>query len=170
MRGLIAFIFVVSAVLAALWWKLERSLNDSERYVFERLEDAVAGNSPSLSGIASAFGLPADCAAKGCYFDQSQVANPAFAAGRLHPGQDRLIFVLEKAKGQCIRVDRAISHFGAGELEEACVHGGCWYFRVQHRWGILGFGLENPKAVCVESVVINSSPEQRPRNDAARRR
>lgn len=168
MRGLILVILAVavSAATAALWWTNGPSLNANERHLFERLESAVGSGPPSSSEIVRAFSLPPDCARRSCFFELSEVVSPTFATGNLRPTGEGLVFVLEGPRGQCVRVDRAAGHFGAGEVRQACAHGGCWYVEASRQWGVLGFGLENRGATCVASVVINSLPYQRPRNDA----
>src|SRR5687767_9057416 len=105
MRGLTLVILAVSAVLAAVWWRNEFSLNANERHLFERLESVVADGPPSSSGIVRAFGLPPECLGKSCFFEQSEAENPAFAAGDLRPIGDGVVFVLERPKGDCVRVE-----------------------------------------------------------------
>ncbi|HYI48437.1 MAG TPA: hypothetical protein VEX35_08240 [Allosphingosinicella sp.] len=168
MRVLTLVLLAVSAVTTAPPSRNGPSLNSSERQLFERLEGVVASGRPTASEIVRAFGLPPECARRSCFFEQSQVVSHGFTGGDLRPAEDGLVFVLERPTGQCIRVDRAIAYFGAGEPRESCSHGGCWYVKARHRWGILGFGLEAPGATCVASVVINSLPYQRPRDDDAR--
>jgi hypothetical protein len=166
MRGLIPVMLAATAATAALAWRDEPALNESERQLFERLDSLVAGGPPRSSEIVRAFSLPAQCERGSCFFAQSEIANPVFAGGNLRPTEEGLVFVLERPRGQCIRIDRAVAHFGTGEVEQSCSDSDCWYVKASHGWGILGFGLESPAATCAASVVINSLPYQRPRDDA----
>lgn len=165
MYGAMPVILAISAVAAALWGQ-DEPLNASERELFQRLESVAAEGPPSSSGIVRAFGLSPACGRSSCFFERTEIGGAIFAEGNLRPARGGLVFVLERAAGQCIRVDRVAGRFGTGMAREACAHGGCWYVETRRQWGILAFGLDDPEATCVASVVINSLAYQRPRNDA----
>ena len=138
--------------------------NPSETALFARVDQALASNPPSTADIVKAFGLPADCERKSCFFEASQIAGARSERGNLRSNADGLIFVLEKLSGECIRASAVTRRFRTGPAEQSCFDAQCWYLRSQHDWGIVSFEVVTPEAQCVSSVVINTLPEMRARN------
>ena len=163
--GLFVALLVGIGITAALWWQLNRDLEPAEQRLFEKLDSAISGNPPRAEDVVKAFDLDEECAHKTCFFDSGQIGSLRYGKGNIRPSEEGLIFGFEDFASACIRVDRAESHFGLGQPEESCAHGGCWYRTAQHEWGIIGFGVKDPNDQCVSSVVINTQPYQRPRGN-----
>ena len=165
--GLFVAILVGVGITGALWWHMNRAPNPNanERLLFEKLDFAISGNPPRAEDVLKVFGLDDSCARKSCFFESGQIGGLRYTGGQISPSNEGLIYVLEDLSGECIRVDRAERHFGTGQPEESCAHGGCWYRTAQHEWGIIAFGVKGPDAQCVSSVVINTEDYQRPQRD-----
>jgi len=136
----------------------------AESTLFEKLDRAISNAPPRAGDVVQAFGLDDDCAGNGCFFKGGDIGGIKYASGNLRPTKEGLIFVLEDFSGQCVRVDQAEVHYGTRKPEEGCDHGGCWYRSAQYEWGIIGFGVKDPKAQCVSSLVINTEQYQRPKS------
>ena len=157
-----ALLVLITAALT-LWWLNVGRFNPSERKFFNRIEAVLVDAPPSPLNIVSEFELPKECGQTSCVFQGSKIADVSYAGGDLRPTNNGLVFVMEKLAGECIRTDMVAKRFGASRIKQACAHGGCWYLEFPRDWGVLAFGLENSKASCVSSLVINSLPERRPR-------
>lgn len=162
MRGLILIIVAATGGMAAMAWASQPSLNESERMLFERLARVTANGPPTPAAIARTFGLPAPCGRENCAFDLPG-ADAGFASGDLRAWDQGLIFVLERPRGQCVRIDRAAARFRLGPPVQACFDAECWYREDEHDWGFVAFGVDTPDAVCASSVVINRPGHSRPR-------
>lgn len=160
-RGLLLAVLAALALVAAIWWQQNRSLTPEERLLFSKLDSAISHQPPRATDVIAAFDLPDDCHDRTCFLKEGNVGNLQYSSGNLRQQNDSIVFVAEGFSDTCIRSDRVKSYFGTGEAEQSCSHGGCWYTKAQHRWGILGFELDQPEAPCVTSVVINSLPYQR---------
>jgi hypothetical protein len=160
--GFILTILIPIGLGITIWWK-QNSLNSDERLLFARLGEAMLHQPPQATEVIAAFGLPDNCRDQTCSLKQGQIGNLHYTGGDLRQPEHGIVFILKGFYNACIRSERVRTYFHTGEAEQPCLHGGCWYTRAQHDWGILTFELESRTSECVRSVVINSLPERRPR-------
>ena len=161
-RGLIAIVILALSSAYGLWWWQNRSLTGTESLLVEKLEAATAHNPPRAEAIVDAFNLPEECGQNPCFFEDGNIGDLSFSSGNLRPRGQELIFVLEEFGGSCVRTARVQSHFGTQDPEQMCSHGGCWARSAQFPWGILSFGVDEPRSKCISSLVINSEAVFRP--------
>ncbi len=159
--GLTAAMTLAAGAVGITWWMNSDGLTPTERLLFEKIDDAIASNPPKASKIDRAFDLTMDCKAGGCFYKSGSIGDLRFQWGDLRQSDDGLIFHIEELSGECVRTRKAVQRFGTGAPEQSCSHGGCWYTKTRHPWGILGFGIEEPDSICISSLVVNSEPYQR---------
>ena len=151
------------ALTVGIWWKLVAAPDQTERELFKKLEALTSANPPQAADVVDAFELDAECATESCFLDPGNIASLQYSGGDIRPQGKSVIFVLEGFSGTCIRVDRVERRFGTAAPTQECSHGGCWYREAQYDWGIIGFGVKERGARCVDSVVVNTHSYTHPR-------
>jgi hypothetical protein len=156
MRKFAALLLVITGAVAIWWFDIGR-YSKNERILFGRIDNIIAFATPSAAKIVDEFELPRECETKTCYFGASKSGSLSHGGGRLTKSDDGIVFELNGFNAECIRTKSAVSRFG-GQIVQACSDAQCWYLQHRHDWGLLAFGLEKPKSVCISSIVINTLP------------
>lgn len=163
-RGFFLTIFAGLVLVVGFWWAQNRSLTVEEQLLFSKLDAAISHEPPRATDIIEAFDLPDECRDQTCFLKAGRVGNLRYSSTGLRQPKEGVIFEIEGFSRTCIRADRVKSYFGTGNPDQSCFDAVCWYADAQYSWGILTFRMDHPDSQCVSSAVINSLPEQRPKN------